>query len=83
MPAMRADYAALKAERWGGFAGYDGWFARANNASFGVLAAYNELVPAFERLFEREGRRLRALLRRGPAPRRAAARPSAAPRSSP
>ena len=28
----------------------------ANNAAFGVLAAYNELVPAFERLFEREGR---------------------------
>jgi len=46
----------MKAERWGGFSGYDGWFARANNASFGVLAAYNELVPAFERLFEREGR---------------------------
>ena len=35
--------------------GYDGWFERANNASFGVLAAYNELVPAFVRLFEREG----------------------------
>ena len=27
----------------------------ANNAAFGVLAAYNDLVPAFERLFEREG----------------------------
>ncbi|HKW84200.1 MAG TPA: aminopeptidase [Burkholderiaceae bacterium] len=53
---LRADYEAMKAERWGGFSGYDGWFARANNASFGVLAAYNELVPAFERLFEREGR---------------------------
>ena len=49
-------YAKLKAERWNGFAGYDGWFERANNASFGVLAAYNELVPQFERLFEREGR---------------------------
>lgn len=53
--ALRADYATLKAERWGGFSGYDGWFARANNASMGVLAAYNELVPAFLRLFEREG----------------------------
>ncbi|MEO6033610.1 MAG: aminopeptidase [Burkholderiaceae bacterium] len=53
---LRADYAVLKAERWGGFSGYDGWFARANNASFGVLGAYNELVPNFERLFEREGR---------------------------
>jgi predicted aminopeptidase len=53
--ALRADYVTLKAERWGGFSGYDGWFARANNASLGVLAAYNELVPAFLRLFEREG----------------------------
>lgn len=56
MAQMRADHEALKAGRWGGFSGYDGWFARANNASFGVLAAYNELVPGFERLFEREGR---------------------------
>jgi len=56
MARMQADYAALKTERWGGFSGYDGWFAGANNASFGVLSAYNELVPDFERLFEREGR---------------------------
>ena len=56
MAELRADYARLKAERWAGFAGYDGWFERANNAAFGVLAAYNELVPHFERLFEREGR---------------------------
>lgn len=56
MAQLRADYAVLKAERWGGFSGYDDWFAGANNASFGVLAAYNELVPNFERLFEREGR---------------------------
>lgn len=56
MAALRTEYASLKAEQWGGFAGYDGWFERANNASFGVLAAYNELVPAFELLFEREGR---------------------------
>ncbi|MEP7295181.1 MAG: aminopeptidase [Burkholderiales bacterium] len=55
MAQLRDDYAAMKRERWGGFSGYDGWFARANNASFGVLAAYNELVPNFERLFEREG----------------------------
>ncbi len=56
MQRLRADHDALKAGRWAGFAGYDGWFARANNASLGVLAAYNELVPDFERLFEREGR---------------------------
>ena len=56
MAQIRAAYEAMKAECWGGYSGYDGWFARANNASFGVLAAYNQLVPNFERLFEREGR---------------------------
>jgi predicted aminopeptidase len=55
MAALRSEYELLKAERWDGYAGYDGWFARANNAAFGVLAAYNELVPDFERLFERSG----------------------------
>ena len=56
MGALRVEYEALKRERWGGYSGYDGWFARANNAAFGVLGAYNELVPNFERLFERAGR---------------------------
>ena len=37
-------------------AGYDRWVAKANNASFAAQAAYDELVPAFEALFEREGR---------------------------
>ena len=55
MAALRADYAAMKTQRWAGFAGYDGWFERANNASLGVLAAYNELVPDFERLFQAQG----------------------------
>jgi predicted aminopeptidase len=36
--------------------GYEAWFQRANNASFAILSAYDELVPAFMRLFEREGR---------------------------
>jgi predicted aminopeptidase len=53
MTAMRADHEVMKRDRWGGFAGYDGWFERANNASLGVLAAYNALVPAFETLFAR------------------------------
>jgi predicted aminopeptidase len=56
MAGMRAEHAALKAGRWEGFSGYDQWFERANNASLGVLAAYTDLVPQFERLFEREGR---------------------------
>jgi len=53
--AMRAEHDSMKRDRWAGFAGYDTWFARANNASMGVLAAYNEGVPAFLRLFDREG----------------------------
>jgi predicted aminopeptidase len=56
MTSLRADYQALKAtDRWAGHNGYDAWFANANNASFGVLAAYTELVPEFEKLFELDG----------------------------
>ena len=58
MQRMREEYAALRDGPWHGFSGYDAWMARANNASLGVLAAYNELVPGFERLYEREGRDL-------------------------
>jgi len=60
MAALRADYETLKVQRWGGFNGYDSWVAKANNASFGVQAAYNELVPEFETLFERQGRDFKA-----------------------
>jgi len=54
--SLRADYAQIKAGEWGGYAGYDRWFAEANNASFALLASYNDLVPFFEQLFEAEGR---------------------------
>ena len=53
MQRFRDSYAALKAG-WGGFAGYDPWVARANNAAFGAQAAYDDLVPGFEALFARE-----------------------------
>ena len=56
MARLRADYATLKQQRWDGFAGYDSWFATANNASLGVLAAYTELAGDFGRLFEQQGR---------------------------
>ncbi len=56
---FRSGYASLR-ESWGGdptrFHGYDQYVERANNASFGAQAAYDELVPAFEALFERERR---------------------------
>ncbi len=52
---FRQRYAELKAQ-WGGYAGYDPWVARANNASLGAMATYDELVPGFEALFESQGR---------------------------
>jgi len=56
MQRLQADYVALRDGPWQGYAGYDAWFARANNASLGVLAAYTGLVPQFERLFDAQGR---------------------------
>ena len=55
MTQFHQDYTSLKT-RWGGYAGFDAWVARANNASFGAQAAYDDLVPGFVALFEREGR---------------------------
>jgi predicted aminopeptidase len=58
MAAMRAEHAALKARPdgpWQGFNGYDAWFARANNASLALQAAYDGLVPQFESLFRQQG----------------------------
>lgn len=55
---FREQYAKLKAS-WGGdparYRGYDQWVAQANNASFGAQAVYDELVPGFEALFQRDG----------------------------
>lgn len=53
MDAMRERYRVVKEQRWSGYAGYDGWFASANNASLGLIAAYNSNVPVFEGIFER------------------------------
>jgi predicted aminopeptidase len=53
--AMRADYARLKQE-WGGYAGYDGWFAQPlSTARLGAVATYNSLAPAFEALLAKQG----------------------------
>jgi predicted aminopeptidase len=52
---LEAEYRALQ-KGWGGFAGYDRWFAQPpNNAQIASLAIYTRLVPAFEALLEREG----------------------------
>lgn len=55
MRDFRQQYERLKAG-WNGYAGYDPFVAVANNASFAAQAAYDDWVPAFEALFEREGR---------------------------
>jgi len=52
---MEEEYRELKAS-WGGFAGYDRFFAeKVGNAHFASIAAYTQLVPAFEALLVREG----------------------------
>lgn len=55
LAAMRQSHREIRQQRWGGWTGYDDWFARANNASLGVLAVYNDLVPQFDRLYRRCG----------------------------
>lgn len=52
---MRSEYLQLKQE-WGGFSGYDLWFENSlNNAKLSSVAAYNQLVPAFQQLLARNG----------------------------
>jgi predicted aminopeptidase len=52
---LRRDYERLKAD-WGGYTGYDEWFARGvNNARLNSVATYHDLVPAFEGLLQANG----------------------------
>jgi predicted aminopeptidase len=53
MKSFKEDYDKLKLQ-WGGYAGYDAWVAKANNASFGALSAYDGLVPQFDALFAQQ-----------------------------
>src|SRR5450830_1018159 len=49
--ALRAEYQQLKAG-WGGFAGYDRWFAMPlSNAHLALVGTYYDRVPAFRVLF--------------------------------
>jgi predicted aminopeptidase len=53
--ALRADNALLKAS-WGGYPGYDRWFAEnLNNAKLALLATYTSYVDAFLALFADSG----------------------------
>ena len=52
---MEQEYGELK-RSWGGFPGYDRWFAsKPNNAQLASIALYTELVPAFRAMLAREG----------------------------
>ena len=52
---LQREYAQLKAQ-WGGDTEYNDWFARSvNNAKLNSVAAYYDLMPAFERLLEQNG----------------------------
>lgn len=58
--ALERDYETLRRE-WGGFAGYDGFFAQPlTNAHLASIATYTDLVPAFRALLDREGGNLPA-----------------------
>ena len=60
---LRDRYQTLKRE-WGGYAGYDRWFDQdLNNAKLAGVSTYHRLVPAFEVLYEREGRDFAAFYR--------------------
>jgi len=53
--ALHRDYQALK-QQWGGYAGYDRWFAQPlTNAHLASVASYTELVPAFRALLAQHG----------------------------
>lgn len=55
---MKRDYETLK-QSWGGFSGYDRWFAQPpNNALLASVSIYTQQVPAFQALLERHNRDL-------------------------
>ena len=55
LASLQEGYRALKAG-WGGWAGYDRWFAQPlTNAHLASVATYHELVPGFRRLLDEAG----------------------------
>jgi predicted aminopeptidase len=52
---LRRQYAEMKS-RWGGYSGYDDWFAHdLNNAKLNTVANYFDYVPGFQRLLKENG----------------------------
>ena len=59
---LRDSYRELR-QGWGGYAGYDRWFAQdLNNAKLAGVSTYYRLAPAFMALFAQEGRDFACLL---------------------
>jgi predicted aminopeptidase len=55
LESLRTEYARLRAS-WGGFSGYDRFFAGGvSNPQLAAVGAYNDLLPAFRAMLEREG----------------------------
>ncbi len=52
---LRADYAAMKRDQWGGDTRFDRWVAGLNTPALAIQGSYTDLVPDFVRLFERQG----------------------------
>ena len=52
---LKFRYEQVRAQ-WGGYAGYDGWFARSlNNAHLAAVATYEDCVPGLRRTMEAAG----------------------------
>lgn len=52
--SLKDDYQVLKAS-WGGYAGYDRWFAEPlSNAHLASIATYHDFVPGFRALLQQE-----------------------------
>lgn len=61
---LRQEYATLKSS-WGGYSGYDGWFAGPlNNAQLSTVATYHQLEPGFRALFEQSGQNFKLFFSR-------------------
>ncbi|OGB26071.1 MAG: aminopeptidase [Burkholderiales bacterium RIFCSPLOWO2_02_FULL_57_36] len=54
--SLKDEYLVLKEVTWGGYAGYDRWFAEPlSNAHLSSVATYHDLVPGFRALLAQQG----------------------------
>jgi predicted aminopeptidase len=50
---LLSDYQQLKKQKWSSYPGYDHWFKPPlNNAKISTISIYNDLKPAFEKIFK-------------------------------